>query len=606
MSERQRFLFLPCQFSSPEPSPLFGHMASYQLRHYLNGCDDIAAAYDLQVMPWRVPVPCHESFVDEWCHLEILENVRQRRPRVVAFSLYVWSIGPCRDLARFLKRAHPDILIIAGGPEVADRERFVQEYDAFDVVVEGPGELPASRLLRRLAAGDTNLDGISNLSFRRPDGSFAHNPGEVETQPDVRNSSFYLQHAPLIQGDVNLLLTGGCPYRCTFCLWSVSPTEPKSKDEMLATVEAIVTAGRVGRLIVFDFDLVALYRESPGMLARIGSLLRQNGNPEVSFFTSPGTLADPTILRLAADVRLTQVLVGVQSMNPDVLRAAGRGWSVKHLPGLADVPDAAKRLARIELMLPLPGETPQSYYDGLERLISLGYHRFHIFPMMVLRGTAMRRHAQELGLRYFSEPPYLCCETPTFPAQDWYDACAVSRVLNDISEEMVSSPDSAERAQAIFQSRRGLIPEILQQVRDGTPVATIRRELFRSVGIPVASGADGEDPAHPATTGQPLPRVPSIAARVEFPAEGVLRGVVERHGLCWVETRTNGDGLEIHATEGGHPLVLMLFPKARPDSFFRAGERMKVAYSGPLHDTAVLDEVLALADSVGPAIDERA
>jgi len=226
--------------------------------------------------------------------------------------------------------------------------------------------------------------------------------------------------------------------------------------------------------------------------------------------------------------------------------------------------------------------------------------------LMVLRGTAMRRHAQELGLRYFSEPPYLCCETPTFPAQDWYDACAVSRVLNDLSEGMVPSPDSAERAQAIFQSRRGLIAEILQQVRDGTPVPTIGRELFRLAGIPVASIAEDDALAHPGASGQPLRRVPSIAARVEVPAEGVLRGVVERHGLCWVETRTNDDGLEIHATEEGRPVVLKLFPKERPDSFFRAGGRMKVAYSGPLHDTAVLDEVLALADCQGPAIDERA
>lgn len=53
----------------------------------------------------------------------ILEEMIQRKPDLVAFSVYIWNVEMVRDLSVLLKKVLPSVKILYGGPEVSYKSR---------------------------------------------------------------------------------------------------------------------------------------------------------------------------------------------------------------------------------------------------------------------------------------------------------------------------------------------------------------------------------------------------------------------------------------------------------------------------------------------------
>jgi len=60
---------------------------------------------------------------------------------VIGFSTYVWNIRISLEVARRIKAARPETLIVFGGPQVPDRaEEFLRQNPFVDIVSHGEGE----------------------------------------------------------------------------------------------------------------------------------------------------------------------------------------------------------------------------------------------------------------------------------------------------------------------------------------------------------------------------------------------------------------------------------------------------------------------------------
>ncbi len=60
---------------------------------------------------------------------------------VIGFSTYVWNIRISLEIARQIKKACPETLIVFGGPQVPDRaEEFLRAHLFIDLAVHGEGE----------------------------------------------------------------------------------------------------------------------------------------------------------------------------------------------------------------------------------------------------------------------------------------------------------------------------------------------------------------------------------------------------------------------------------------------------------------------------------
>ncbi|MDO4557945.1 MAG: hypothetical protein Q4C47_03160, partial [Planctomycetia bacterium] len=106
---------------------------------------------------------------------------------------------------------------------------------------------------------------------------------------------------------------------------------------------------------------------------------------------------------------------GLQTVHPEAQRLIGRRVDLTALEAGCRSLQEAGISVRMDLIIGLPGDTPESVRRGFDWLES---HRdlwtyIQIFHLSVLPGTLLRRDAKRLGLRYQSRPPYTILSTPS-------------------------------------------------------------------------------------------------------------------------------------------------------------------------------------------------
>jgi len=125
------------------------------------------------------------------------------------------------EVARRVRRAHPDLPIIFGGwhPSLVPAQTL--QSDLVDVVVRGQGELTLLEIVERLRDGK-NLDGVLGTS-QKPGGRVVHHPERpVENVNNLPAPAYHLADVDAYQQACGARRLGypssvGCPYACNYC-----------------------------------------------------------------------------------------------------------------------------------------------------------------------------------------------------------------------------------------------------------------------------------------------------------------------------------------------------------------------------------------------------
>jgi putative methyltransferase len=178
------------------------------------------------------------KWLTPWCLLEddsndlqnALDLIEKEKIDVFCFSVYVWNRKRLMTLAEKIKKIHPHIITIVGGPDIDAHinKNFFPEHPYLDWAMYGEGEIAFSFLLDHIAGYDVD---IINVVDKR--GTI--HPHQVFMDKNVLKKSPYLEY----QDEIRLLCknlkkelngsrlvlmvwetTKGCPYTCTFCDWS--------------------------------------------------------------------------------------------------------------------------------------------------------------------------------------------------------------------------------------------------------------------------------------------------------------------------------------------------------------------------------------------------
>src|SRR4051794_34460064 len=127
------------------------------------------------------------------------------------------------ELARVVKRIHPESLIIFGGISATYYAEQLIQYDAVDVVVRGYDTLlPVTRLVESVVRGERDLGDIPNLLYKSAAGvestGFGHKP--ATNYNNVVNDWSYYRAAPVTPLSSKLIMTlpnTGCAHDCGWC-----------------------------------------------------------------------------------------------------------------------------------------------------------------------------------------------------------------------------------------------------------------------------------------------------------------------------------------------------------------------------------------------------
>ncbi len=336
----------------------------------------------------------------------ILEEIIERQPDLVAFSVYIWNFQMVRELSVLIKRVNENIRILYGGPEVSYDSRKHLEIMAGDYIIRGEGELAYEDLIGSLLR-HTELIAVKGLTFRDGD--------TVIINPDREKMDMSLVPYPY---DEDEDLTGklsyieasrGCPYRCSYCL---SSSERDLRflpyEEVVSRVERLLETGTgVVKFIDRTFNI---HPEADRIWAYLISL---DTDITFHFEISPDLIKEQhiTLLKTAPAGRI-QFEVGIQSTKQEVLLSINRfiGFN-KVLEKLKTLVSLKNIHNHMDLIAGLPYDTIESFRESFNDVYSLRPDMLQLGFLKVIKGTPMERDAEKFGIIYSPYAPYEVLKT---------------------------------------------------------------------------------------------------------------------------------------------------------------------------------------------------
>lgn len=343
-----------------------------------------------------------QAYASEHCHnkdrLHFLPHLYSRQAvadsvkllagaHVVGFSTYVWNVKVSLAIAGQLKDIDPQVLIVFGGPQVPDQpEDFMRQNPAVDICVHGEGEVVFAKILEELDGGEPNWENVPSISWRR-DGELVRNPKanrlrdlNVIPSPFLNGVFQDLMKANPEQQWLGLWETNrGCPFSCTFCDWG-SATQAKVFQFDLERLKQEIdwfSQQKVEFIFCCDANFGILPRDLE-IAQQVAQIKGKTGYPQALSVqnTKNATERAYQVQKTLADHGLNKgVTLSMQSMDPHTLKSIKRDNI-----SLTSYQELQRRFTqdRIEtysdMILGLPGETYDTFLDGIATIISNGQH----------------------------------------------------------------------------------------------------------------------------------------------------------------------------------------------------------------------------------------
>ncbi len=351
---------------------------------------------------------------------------------LVCFSCYIWNIESICRLGRTLKQANPALRILLGGPEVSyDTQGFMTENPWVDYVIRGEGELPFSQFCQMLMqTGGEPMDvaQIQSFSFRA-DGAIL----ETEDAPPLSAAQIpfpYRLRKPEPDKVVYYESARGCPYRCSYCLSSLEKTVRTLPFSRVCTELSYFLQQNVRQVKFID----RTFNCDKQRARDIWQFLMDHDNGVTNFhFEICAELLDEDCLSLLAGARkgLFQFEIGIQTTNARTLSAICRS---------AQTADLLQKIARlislgnchihVDLIAGLAYEDYDSFADSFNRVYALGADNLQLGFLKLLKGTSVRREAQQHGYLFRAEAPYEVIANAYLSAQELVRLKMIEHVLD--------------------------------------------------------------------------------------------------------------------------------------------------------------------------------
>ncbi len=343
----------------------------------------------------------------------VADAVIAARPDAAAFSCYIWNIEHVLKVASTVKKALPQCFILLGGPEVSyDAPKLMEQYPFIDMIMRGPGEAAFSHFAERFCAGQDVADTPS--ACVRTETGLCENPAADAW--DMNDTRFmYGNLSMFAHRTIYYETSRGCPFRCAYCLSADAPVSFLPLERVERELEYFVAAGvRQVKLVDRTFNYPA--ERAKSVLRTMIRLKEKYPDSPTNFHLeiSACLLDDETMALLAsAPAGLLQIEAGIQSTHTETLRAVRRSHDTqKVLRSIAALCTLPNLKVHADLIAGLPEEGWDDFAHSFDDAYGLHPAALQVGFLKLLRGSALRRDAEKLGIIYTGYAPYEVLRTP--------------------------------------------------------------------------------------------------------------------------------------------------------------------------------------------------
>ena len=265
----------------------------------------------------------------------VFKYIDKTNPAFFGFSIIDGNIDASFAIAKKIKKHYPHIKILFGGNgiEVLDfgvlpnASYKTETYNFIDVFSKGDGEVTFVELLKSDFT-EESLSKIKGIIWRNSEGKLIHNTQretidmDILPFPDYSSLEKNYYYNSTYQYNVPLVLSRGCPYRCTFC--SVPEFIPVFRYRKLETViEEIEYWINKGRVNFFCHD--SIINGDPKWLKKFCETIIEKGWPNLGFSFGGNMrlqtpMRDLETMRLYRKAGLLKMITGFESASEPVLK----------------------------------------------------------------------------------------------------------------------------------------------------------------------------------------------------------------------------------------------------------------------------------------------
>ncbi|MCC0735130.1 B12-binding domain-containing radical SAM protein [Clostridioides sp. ZZV14-6009] len=337
----------------------------------------------------------------------ILKDIYKNEYDIILFSTYIWNIGDIVKLCDNLKKIRPNTKIALGGPEVSyDSYEAMKKYDFVDYILYGEGELIFRDLVLRLK-GKKEIKNVDGLVYRQGSEIIANKPMELLQNLDEIPSPYENLNPKEYENRIVYYESSrGCPFNCQYCLSSTIPgLRYFSLDRIKRDLKALIDA-RVSQIKFID----RTFNANKKVAMEIMDFLMKNDNGYTTYhFEVTAYLIDDKMIEFLADCKegLFQFEIGVQSTNEKTLDAVGRRDDFKKLSHVVQTVASYRNIHQhLDLIAGLPYEDYESFENSFNDVFNLGIEHLQLGFLKMIKGTGMRKVADEHGFKYKDYAPY--------------------------------------------------------------------------------------------------------------------------------------------------------------------------------------------------------
>ena len=340
---------------------------------------------------------------------DILKDIYLEQPDVICFSCYIWNISFVKELVPDLKKILPHVDFWAGGPEVSyDAVEFLKKNPAFFGVMVGEGEETFHELAGYyIERKPETLKEIRGVAF--------HDETKV---PDIVHTGWRelmdLSKVPFAYSNLtefkNRIIyyesSRGCPFSCSYCLSSIDKKLRFRDIEFVKKELQFFIDNKVPQVKFVDRTFNCKHDHAMAIWRYITE--HDNGITNFHFEISADLLREEE-LALMKTMRpgLIQLEIGVQSTNPQTIKAIRRTMDFEKLKGIVEQIHSFGNIHQhLDLIAGLPYEGYESFHKSFCDVYALRPEQFQLGFLKVLKGSHMMEMTGEYQILYKDREPY--------------------------------------------------------------------------------------------------------------------------------------------------------------------------------------------------------
>ena len=341
---------------------------------------------------------------------DAIKRIKEEKPDVVALSNYSWNSNLSDFVSKIAKDANPNCITVQGGTnfphDKTQQEFFLNEKKHVDIYTLLEGEKSFLNIVKKLIS----VKGKKSKMFDEPI------DGCVFIHPETKKftSGKYLERindldeipSPYLNGMLDKFFDGkltpfietnrGCPFTCSFChtgndyFHKIKNFSPERVKEEIEYIGKKCQGLGITNLHLADVNF-GMY---PSDRLTCDYLLdaKNKYSWPLQIMATTGKNSKKRVMEITSILgNMFSVNMSMQSMDPIVLKNIKRD-NIKnsHIIEVNHHLREQGRSTKAELIVPLPGESKDTFVNGLNTALEAGASTVTIYTLMMLQGTEFK------------------------------------------------------------------------------------------------------------------------------------------------------------------------------------------------------------------------